>query len=291
MLVDGVKVLPRRRLGAGPARSGGARHPRVGRGAAPTPRRGASPRSTCAGSASWCADAGRVRGRRPRPEARLLSRAMNVPEELRYSTDHEWVAPRGRRRPHRHHRLRPGCPRRRRLRPGPRGRHRRSAAGRHASARSSRRSRSPTSTRPIAGTIVAVNDDLADAPRAGQRGSLRRRVALRDRAGRPGRARRRCSTRRLPGPRRGLRDPWRWRTSSATSAGTATRPSANFCSSCGAALDLDRDDRTITFHPVDPLQDAPGPTDDVVVNLAELPAGGGVLRGAQRVRRPAHGSR
>ncbi len=54
-------------------------------------------------------------------------------------------------------------------------------------------------------------------------------------------------------------------------------PESNFCSSCGAALDLDRDDRTIVFHPADPQQDAPGPTDDVVVNLAELPPGGGVL--------------
>jgi len=54
-------------------------------------------------------------------------------------------------------------------------------------------------------------------------------------------------------------------------------PESNFCSSCGAAIDLDRDDRTIVFHPVDPSQDAPGPVDDVVVNLAELPPGGGVL--------------
>ena len=66
-------------------------------------------------------------------------------------------------------------------------------------------------------------------------------------------------------------------TSSATSAGTATRPASNFCSSCGSAIDLDRDDRTIVFHPVDPSQDAPGPADDVVVNLAELPPGDGVL--------------
>ena len=51
-------------------------------------------------------------------------------------------------------------------------------------------------------------------------------------------------------------------------------PESNFCSSCGAAIDLDRDDRTIVFHPVDPSQDAPGPVDDVVVNLAELPPGG-----------------
>jgi pSer/pThr/pTyr-binding forkhead associated (FHA) protein len=54
-------------------------------------------------------------------------------------------------------------------------------------------------------------------------------------------------------------------------------PASNFCSSCGAPLDVSRDDRTITFRPVDPLQDAPGPDDDVIVNLADLPADTGVL--------------
>jgi len=34
---------------------------------------------------------------------------------------------------------------------------------------------------------------------------------------------------------------------------------SNFCSSCGAALDVVREEQTITFHPVDPLQDAAGP--------------------------------
>ena len=54
-------------------------------------------------------------------------------------------------------------------------------------------------------------------------------------------------------------------------------PDANFCSSCGAPLDVFRDDRTIVFHPSDPGQDAPGPEDDVVVKLDELPPGTGVL--------------
>ena len=54
-------------------------------------------------------------------------------------------------------------------------------------------------------------------------------------------------------------------------------PASNFCSSCGAPLDVSRDDRTITFRPLDPLQDAPGPDDDVIVNLADLPADTGVL--------------
>lgn len=54
-------------------------------------------------------------------------------------------------------------------------------------------------------------------------------------------------------------------------------PGSNFCSSCGAALDIGRDDRTITFHPVDPLQDSILADDDITVNLADLPAGAGVL--------------
>ncbi len=47
-------------------------------------------------------------------------------------------------------------------------------------------------------------------------------------------------------------------------------PDANFCSSCGAPLDA-LADRTLTIANIDPLQDAPGPHDDVVVNLGALP--------------------
>ncbi len=53
-------------------------------------------------------------------------------------------------------------------------------------------------------------------------------------------------------------------------------PDSSFCSSCGSALDL-ADDRTITLTTVDPLQDAPGPDDDVVVPVGELPVEIGVL--------------
>jgi pSer/pThr/pTyr-binding forkhead associated (FHA) protein len=52
---------------------------------------------------------------------------------------------------------------------------------------------------------------------------------------------------------------------------------SNFCSSCGAALDVVREEQTIAFHPADPLQDAAGPADDTVISLSDLPAGGGVL--------------
>lgn len=48
-------------------------------------------------------------------------------------------------------------------------------------------------------------------------------------------------------------------------------PESSFCSSCGAVLDR-LDDRTVTLGKVDPLQDAPGAADDVVVKLGDLSA-------------------
>ena len=53
-------------------------------------------------------------------------------------------------------------------------------------------------------------------------------------------------------------------------------PASNFCSSCGSALDV-LDDRTITLISVDPLQDAPGHSDDIAVPIGELARGVGVL--------------
>ena len=147
-LVDGVKVHPRRRVGAGPARPRGAGHPRLGRGRRPTPRPAAWPRSTPGASASCCAER-RARAN-PRPSVEgwrwIAFAAMNVPDDLRYSTDHEWVRLEDGTRPDRHHRLRPGRARRRRVREVPEvgatvdGR-------RRGSARSSPPSRCPTSTR------------------------------------------------------------------------------------------------------------------------------------------------
>lgn len=46
-------------------------------------------------------------------------------------------------------------------------------------------------------------------------------------------------------------------------------PGAAFCSSCGSVLDR-LADRTIVLAKVDPLLDAPGAADDVVVDLGEL---------------------
>ena len=53
-------------------------------------------------------------------------------------------------------------------------------------------------------------------------------------------------------------------------------PESKFCSACGTILDS-TGDHTITLAKVDPLLDAPGPADDVQVDLDDLPADGGVL--------------
>ena len=53
-------------------------------------------------------------------------------------------------------------------------------------------------------------------------------------------------------------------------------PDSSFCSSCGSALDV-KGDRTVTLTAVDPLQDAPGADDDVVVQMSDLPVGVAVL--------------
>lgn len=53
-------------------------------------------------------------------------------------------------------------------------------------------------------------------------------------------------------------------------------PDSNFCSSCGSPLDV-LDDRTITLTAVDPLQDAAGPDDDLVIPMGELAKDSAVL--------------
>jgi len=53
-------------------------------------------------------------------------------------------------------------------------------------------------------------------------------------------------------------------------------PNSGFCSACGSVLDV-ADDRTITIAKVDPLMDAPGRADDVVVDLGDIPAGEAIL--------------
>lgn len=53
-------------------------------------------------------------------------------------------------------------------------------------------------------------------------------------------------------------------------------PVSGFCSACGSVLDV-VDDRTITLAKVDPLMDAPGPADDVKVDLGGIPDGEALL--------------
>lgn len=53
-------------------------------------------------------------------------------------------------------------------------------------------------------------------------------------------------------------------------------PSSAFCSACGSVLDR-LEEHTITLSKVDPLQDAPGAFDDVVVDLDEIPQGSPLL--------------
>jgi pSer/pThr/pTyr-binding forkhead associated (FHA) protein len=54
-------------------------------------------------------------------------------------------------------------------------------------------------------------------------------------------------------------------------------PDSNFCSSCGALLDVSGD-HTVVLSKVDPLLDATGPADDVVVNLDRLEGAALVVR-------------
>lgn len=53
-------------------------------------------------------------------------------------------------------------------------------------------------------------------------------------------------------------------------------PESAFCSACGGTLDLPTD-HTIVLAKTDPLLDAPGPGDDVVVEFDHLSSGIGVL--------------
>jgi pSer/pThr/pTyr-binding forkhead associated (FHA) protein len=70
-----------------------------------------------------------------------------------------------------------------------------------------------------------------------------------------------------------------------TNCGHRNAGTANFCSSCGAPLDVRPEDHTITLQPV---EDPTGADEDVAVGLDELPEGIGMLV----VRRgPGTGSR
>lgn len=53
-------------------------------------------------------------------------------------------------------------------------------------------------------------------------------------------------------------------------------PGSAFCSACGSVLDI-TDERTITLAKTDPLQDATGPLDDVIVDLDRIEPGQPIL--------------
>ena len=62
-----------------------------------------------------------------------------------------------------------------------------------------------------------------------------------------------------------------------TNCGHLNPEGANFCASCGTPLAAAPGERTLRIHAVDPMQDAPGPKDDVVVELGDVEVGSGVL--------------
>jgi pSer/pThr/pTyr-binding forkhead associated (FHA) protein len=57
--------------------------------------------------------------------------------------------------------------------------------------------------------------------------------------------------------------------------GHANPDNANFCSSCGAPLDVRGQDHTITLAPVDPVTGPP--SEEVSIGVDELPEGSGML--------------
>lgn len=60
------------------------------------------------------------------------------------------------------------------------------------------------------------------------------------------------------------------------SCGHRNPPIASFCSACGGVLDLP-EHRTIVLAKTDPLQDAPGDSDNVHVTITDSPTGQGLL--------------
>lgn len=53
-------------------------------------------------------------------------------------------------------------------------------------------------------------------------------------------------------------------------------PNSSFCSSCGAVLDLP-DERTIVIAQTDPMQDAPGPSDNASIRLGDVSGHGALV--------------
>lgn len=60
------------------------------------------------------------------------------------------------------------------------------------------------------------------------------------------------------------------------SCGHRNPPKSSFCSACGGVLDLP-EQRTIVLAKTDPLQDAPGDSDNVHVTITDIHSGNGLL--------------
>ncbi len=212
--------------------------------------------------------AGRAAGRRRRRSRGAAFRygcaPMNVPEQLRYSSDHEWVSRDG-------DVVRVGItdyaqdalgdvvfvqvPT-----VGPTV-----AAGDSFGEVESTKSVSDVYA-PVTGTVVEVNEALADAPQSLNEDPYGDGWICTIRMSDPDAVRRAARRRGLPGAHRGLSVAYVF----CNHCGHRNPPDSSFCSSCGSALDI-QGDRTITLTAVDPLQDAPGADDDVVVPMADLP--------------------
>ncbi len=132
---------------------------------------------------------------------------------------------------------------------------------------------------PVSGTVVEINDDPGDEPRAAEHRSLRERLGVRDRSGGQRGTGGPPRRDRVPHADRGLKPERALHVSGiyCTNCGHHNPDGANFCSSCGAPLESSGTDRTLRLHAVDPSQDAPGPQDDVVVDLDLEVTGAGVL--------------
>lgn len=60
------------------------------------------------------------------------------------------------------------------------------------------------------------------------------------------------------------------------SCGHRNPPKSSFCSACGGVLDHP-EQRTIVLAKTDPLQDAPGDSDNIHITITDSPAGSGLL--------------
>ena len=141
---------------------------------------------------------------------------------------------------------------------------------------------------PVAGKITAVNDALPDSPQH-MTETLRRRVDLRSGSSGRRRCQRPARPSGLPRPHRRLSAmlalaarPGKGSVLSSTvvavfcnNCGHRNPEGVNFCSSCGNALLAEGEDATITLHPSDDTGEVS--EEEATPTLVEIPHGAGVL--------------